>query len=62
MKFKFPSRDNCESASNELSRFFSGNGYHYDTDIFDWKIKLLNECPDLQKAREICQKHGGSPC
>lgn len=60
MRFKFPSRDDCANASAELSRYFSGNGQHYSTDIFDWIIVLHNSCPDYNKAVAICRRHGGN--
>jgi len=61
MNFKFPSLQDCHNASNELSKYFSGNGIHYETNVHEWGIKLLSSCPDMHKGREICMRHGGAP-
>jgi len=60
MKFRFPSQEACEQASNELSNHFSGNGVHYETHSYDKMIVILSSCPDSSRARSICQKYGGS--
>lgn len=59
MIYQFSSIEALREANGQLSKYFSGNGRHYEYNPHSLTIEILFTCPDTELAEQICQACGG---